>query len=100
MIAGGDDVFDFVADMMHAAGRVLFEERGDRRGFAERLEQFDLGVADVDEDDGDPMLGKRLRRGHLGAQRLAIDGGGGGEVRHGDGDVVEASEHVLFLMVR
>ena len=33
-IAGGDDVTDLVADMVDAAGRVLFEKPAHRRGAA------------------------------------------------------------------
>ena len=62
LVARGEDVVDLVADMMHAAGRVLLEEGGDRRALAERLQQLDLGVAAVDEHDRDAMLRQRLRR--------------------------------------
>ena len=59
-VARGDDVVDLVAEVMHAAGRILFQEGGDRRGLAQRLQQFDLGVADIDEDDRHAVLGQRL----------------------------------------
>ena len=60
-VARGQDVVHLVADMVHAAGRVLLEEGGDRRALAQRFEQFDLGVAGVDEDDRHAVLGQRLR---------------------------------------
>ena len=39
------------------------------------------------------MLGLRQRLRHLGSQRAAILRDGGGELRHGNGNVVEASDH-------
>ncbi len=53
-IAGREDVVDLVAQMMNGAARIFGDEAGDRRIFAERLEQFDLGVGQFDEDDVTP----------------------------------------------
>ena len=43
-VAGGDDVVDLIADMMHAAVGVALQKRGDGRAGAKWLQQFDLGV--------------------------------------------------------
>src|SRR5690606_24336876 len=83
------------ADVVHAASGILGEERRDRRGLAQRLEQFHLGIAGIDEDHGHAMLGQGLGLPHPGAQQVAILAGCGGKVRHGDGDVVETADHRL-----
>ncbi len=61
-VAGGDDVVDLIADVMHAAGRVFVEKPAHRRGVAERLQQFDFRVRQLDEHDRDAMGRQRLRR--------------------------------------
>src|SRR5262245_58358036 len=48
LVARGDDVVDLVADVMDAAVAVLLQELGDRRVVAQRLQEFDLGVRQVD----------------------------------------------------
>ena len=65
----------------------------------QRLEQFDLGVRQFDENDRDAMLRLRQRLRDAGAQRVAIERGRGREILHGDGDVVEASDHGAPLLV-
>ena len=74
----------------------LARKPGDRRVGAERVQQLDLGVRQLDEDDGDAVVGLVLRRADHRAERLAVLGGGGGEVGHGDRDVVEAADHLLI----
>ena len=44
LIARGEDILDLVADVVNAARGVLFEEAGDGRALAQRVQQFDLGV--------------------------------------------------------
>jgi hypothetical protein len=56
VVAGGDDIWDLEADVMLAALRVLGQEAVDRRSLAVRLDQFDLGVRQVDERHPDPLL--------------------------------------------
>jgi hypothetical protein len=82
---------------MDAARGVLFEETSDRRSVAQRIEQFDLGVGQFDEDDGHAMVRLVLRGADLGAQRVAILRRRGLEVGHGDGDMVQASDHCGLL---
>src|SRR5262249_25398221 len=86
------DVRHLIAEVMDAAEPVALQEAGDRRTLAERLQQLDLGVGKGDEHDGDAMLGLRQRRRDLGAER-AVAGGGLGQPRHGDGNVIETSYH-------
>jgi hypothetical protein len=60
---------------------------------AQGIEQFDLGVGQFDEDDGDTVVGFVLRRADLGAQRVAVLRRGGVEIRHRDGHMVQPSDH-------
>ncbi len=98
-IAGGADVGHLVADVVDAAVGIAFEEFGDRRALAERLQQFDLGVGQRDEHGGDAVVGLL----HLGrdfrAQRVAIDLRRLGDVAHRDGDVIETTDHRLPLVL-
>src|SRR6476659_5508662 len=98
LVARGQDVGHLVAHMMDAAVRVLLQELGDRAICAERLQELDLGVGQIDENDRDAVLGLRRRSGYFSAQSIAIDGGGGGEILHRDGDVIEASDHGLLRL--
>ena len=59
----------------------------------ERFQELDLGVGQRDEHGGHAVRRLRHHGGNLGAERLAIDLGGLGDVAHRDGDVVEASDH-------
>ena len=71
----------------------LARKPGDRRGVAERVQQLDLGVGQVDEDHGDAVLWLVLRRADGGAEGVAVLRRRCGEVRHRDRDVVEAADH-------
>jgi len=62
------------------------------------MQKLDLGVRELDEDDRDAVVGFLLRGADAGAQRAAILRGGGLEVGHGDGDVVQASDHGRALL--
>src|SRR5713101_6234481 len=96
-IARGDDVVDLVAQMMDAAVRIALEEFRDRRGRAQRLQEFDLGVGQRDEHRGDAMRRLRLRRRHLGAERLAVYRRRLGDVADRDRHMVEPSDHASSL---
>src|SRR6266478_2804484 len=49
-IARGHDVIDLTAQMMHAAGRVLVEKAAHRGIGAERLQQLDLAIRQLDKN--------------------------------------------------
>src|SRR5215470_3020445 len=49
-VARGADVGDLIADMVDPAAGIAGEESGDRRCLAERMDQLDLGVGQIDED--------------------------------------------------
>ena len=66
-VACRDDVAHLVAKMVDAARRILGEEACDGRSFAKRMQEFQLGVGQRDEDRRDSMLRQverlaRLRR--------------------------------------
>jgi hypothetical protein len=92
-VAGGEDVVDLVADVVNAARGVLVEETLDRRVMAQRIKQFDLGVGQRDENDGNAVVRLVLRRADSGAQGVAVKGDRGIEVGHRDGHMVQASDH-------
>ena len=79
--------------MVDPAVGIAGEETGDRRPLAERMDELDLGIGQLDEDHGDAMLRLRQRRRHARAERLAIEPRRGVEVGHGDGDMIEATDH-------
>ena len=58
-----------------------------------RVQELDLGVGELDEDDGDAVGRLVLRRADPGAEGVAVLRRGAGEVGHGDGDMVEAADH-------
>ena len=95
LVAGGDDVLDLVAEMVHAAVRIALEKLGDRRVRAKRMQEFDFRIGQFDEDDRHAMVGLRLRSGDARAERFAIDARRFFEVGDGDGDVVELADHRL-----
>ena len=59
----------------------------------QRMQQLDLGVGEVHEHHGHAVVRLVLRVADGRAERFAVLRRGGGEVRHGDGDVVEAADH-------
>ena len=93
VIAGGDDILDLIADMVHAAGLVALKKGGDRRILAERLQQLYLGIGQFDENGGNAVIGLGNLLRYLGAQRFLIDLGRGGNVRHGDRNMVQTANH-------
>jgi len=51
------NVVDFEAQMMDSTRRILVDECLDRRLITELIQQFQLGVSDVDEDGVDSVIG-------------------------------------------
>src|SRR6185312_15309154 len=86
---GGVDVRHLEADMMLAAERILFDEFGDGRAVAERLDQLDLAVGRIDEADAHALRGKVERRSmRLGAENIAVKLEALLDRRGGDPDMV------------
>jgi hypothetical protein len=92
-VARGDNVVDLVAEVVHAAGRVLVEKAAHRGIGPERLQELDLRVGQLDKDDRHAMRRQRLRRRYAGAERVAVHRGRRGQVRHHDRDMVEPADH-------
>ena len=72
---------------------VLLEELRDRGRFAQRLEQLDLGIRQLDEYDRHAMLRLRQWGSDLGAERIAVDGRCLVQILDRYGHVVQASDH-------
>ncbi len=97
VIARGENVVHLITDVVNAARRVLVQKSLDGAVFAQRIEQFDLGIGQFDEHHGYTVVGFILRGTNLGPQRAAVLFRCGLKVRHGYGYVVQASDHVFFL---
>ena len=74
LLARGKNVGDLEAEMMNRTTRMFIQKFRDRRLRAERFDQFDLGVRELDENHAHAMLRQGHGRAHLGAQRIAIEG--------------------------
>ena len=83
-----DDVFDLIADVVDATGRVLFQKTVDRAIVPQRVKQFDFGIGQFDKDHGDAVVGFILRGANIRTQSVAVLIRSGLKVRHGDGYVV------------
>ena len=92
-VARRDDVGHVVADVMDAAVGIALDEFRDRRGLAERLDEFDLGVGQRHEHGDDAVLGQRHRRGNLRPERRAVDFGGLLGVLDRDRHMIEPAQH-------
>src|SRR5689334_14525861 len=93
LVPSSVNVFDFIADVVHAAIRILLEEIRDRRIVAQRLEQFDLRVAEIDEYRRHTVIGLRHFLRDISAQRVAVDLRSLLDVIGRNGDVIEPAYH-------
>src|SRR3984957_14665730 len=93
LVAGGDDVLNLIAEVMHAAVRIAIEKLGDRRVRAQRMQEFDFRVGQFDEDDGHPMIRLRFRFGNASAECFPIGPRRLFEIGDSDSDVVELTDH-------
>ena len=81
---------------MNATGGVLFKETCNRRAIAKWVEKFDLGVWQLNENDGNAVIGFVLRLANIGAQSIALARSSSLKVRDRDCDVVEPSDHCVL----
>jgi len=79
--------------MVNAAGGILRQEPGDRGILAQRVDQLDAGVLDIDKHHRDPVGRLRQRCRHGGAELVAISAGRRRKVGHGDRHVVQPAKH-------
>src|SRR5262245_4351190 len=92
-VAGGDDVVDFIADVMDTAVCIALEKFGDRGVLSERFQQLDLGVGQFYKHGGDSVRGLRHSGRDLRRKCIPIDARRGVDVTHRDGHVVQPSNH-------
>ena len=81
---------------MDAAIWIALEELGDWRVLAQRLEQFDFGVRQRNEDGVHAVVRLRHDGGHVGAERVAIQFARPPDVADRNGDVIETADHANF----
>ena len=86
------DVRDAVGDVVQA-GPLALEELPDRRVGAERLQQLDVAVADVEQHRLDALLLDGLAVGERHLERPLVERERGVEVVGRDADVVDQPEH-------
>src|SRR6185437_1489338 len=84
-IARGANIRHFITDMMDSAVRVLLQEFSNRRVYAKRFKQFDLGIRQRNENRRDTVIGLRDLGRDTGAHDIA----------HRDGDMIETADHFL-----
>ncbi len=95
LIARGKNIINLVTNVMDAARRVLVEETLDRRTFSEGVEQLDLGVGQLDEDDGYTVVGLVLWGADIGPEHVAVLRRSSLQIRHSNCHVVKSSDHEM-----
>src|SRR6056297_2737174 len=95
MIASSQDIVHLVAHVVHATGRRFLQKTPYRRFVAIGLQQFNLGIRQLDEYHGDAVVRQDLRRTHRGTERFAVGLRRCRQVRYDNGYVVQASKHVF-----
>ena len=81
---------------MNAAVRGFFEEFRDGRILADRLQQLDFRVRQLDEDDVDAVLRLGKRSTDLRAKGVSVNRCSLFEVFDRDSDMVQTSDHASF----
>lgn len=89
---GVGEVGHLEADVVHAAGGALGEEFCNGGVGAEWGHQLELGILELDEDNGDAVLGQWMGLTDGGAEEVAVPCCGGREIGNRDGDVIEAAD--------
>src|SRR4051794_12591816 len=92
-IARSDDIGDFIANVMNSSVGVAVQKLGDRGSFAQRLDEFNLGVRQGDKDGNNTMLWQRHRCRNLRAECRAINLGSLLGVLYRDCNVIEPTQH-------
>lgn len=80
------------ADMMHPPRFVLLKESSDWALLPQRMQELQLGVAQLHKHGVHAVLQQRHGSAHLGSQHIAIQRGGLFQVGHGNGDVIQPTE--------
>jgi len=88
LLARRKNVSDLETEMMNRAARIFSQEFGDRGMLAERFDQLDFGVFELDENHRHAVVRQGQGRAHLGAKRIAIKCARGREILDRDGDMI------------
>src|SRR5580704_5526265 len=97
-VARRDDVVDLIADMVDAAVGIALEKFRNRRPLTEWFQKLDLCIGKCNEHRGHAVIRLRYRGRDLSSERIAVDMRRLADIAHGDGDVVEPSDHAGILL--
>jgi hypothetical protein len=100
LLARRKNVGDLEAEMMNRPARIFSQEIGDWGMLAERFDQLDLGVFELDESHCHAMSWQGQGPAHPGAERVAIDRARGHKVSDRDGDMIQSSDHANCSRMR
>jgi len=88
LLARGKNVGDLEAEMMNGPARIFSQEFGYWGMLAERFDQLDFGVFELDESHCHAVVRQRQGPAHPGAERVAINRARGREILDRDGDMI------------
>ena len=95
MIPRGENIIDFITDVVNPTGGVFFKEARNWAAFTKRVEQLDFCIRKFDEHDRNAVIRFILWIANLCAQRIAVLVGRRLEVRYGNGYVIQSSDHLV-----
>jgi len=87
------DIIDFVADVVDAARRIFGEKSLNGGTFAQGAEQLDFRVGQINENNRHAMVGFFPGGTDIGTQGSAVLVCRRVQIRHGYGDVIQATDH-------
>ena len=93
LLARRENVSDLETEMMNRPARIFSQEFGYWGMLAERFEQLDFGVFELDESHSHAMSRQGRGPAHPGAERVAINRARGREILDRDGEVIQSPDH-------
>ena len=93
LLARRKNVGDLEAEMMNRPAWIFSEEIGDWGMLAERFDQLDFSVFELDENHRHAVVRQGQGSAHLGAERIAIKRARCGEILDRDGDMIHSPDH-------
>ena len=97
LIAGADDIVDFVTQVMGAPVGITLEELRDRRILAQWVQELYFRIRKLDEYGGNTVRRQVHGFCYLSTERITIHGRGRFKIRNDDCDVVQFTYHVFLL---
>ena len=88
VVARCEDVFDLIANVVNSASWIFVKEPLDRRPLPQWIEQFYLGVGQLDEHHRHTMVRFILGGTDICAERISILSHSSLQIRYSDGDMV------------